>query len=90
MNLTINDAGFRPNNHVVLDPIKNSPLLQRLQYTENEFTKLGQHLRMDEWVKVRQTQQQRRTNAPKINGKNYEYGEEDLQIIPGLQAKIYN
>lgn len=80
----------RPNNHVVLDPLKNSPLLQREGLTENEFTKLGQHLRMDEWVKVRQTQQQRRTNAPKIQGSKYEYKEKDLEIIPGLQAKIYN
>lgn len=80
----------RPNNHLVLDPIDNSPLLQRLGFTENEFTKLGQHLRMDEWVKVRQTQQQRRTNAPKIDGQKYQYTEKDLEILPGLQAKIYN
>lgn len=80
----------RPNNHVVLDPISNSPLLQRLGYTENEFTKLGQHLRMDEWVKVRQSQQQRRTKAPKVEGQSYEYREKELEIIPGLHAKIYN
>lgn len=80
----------RPNNHVVLDPISNSPLLQRSGFTENEFTKLGQHLRMDEWVKVRQTQQQRRTKAPKIEGQSYEYKEKELEIIPGLHAKIYN
>ena len=34
----------RPNNHVTLDPISNSPLMQRLGYTQNEFTRLGQHL----------------------------------------------
>ena len=39
----------RPNNHVVLDPIKNSPLLKKLGLEENEFTKLGQHLTMEEW-----------------------------------------
>ena len=80
----------RPNNHVVLDPINNSPLLKRESLTENEFTKLGQHLRMDEWVKVRQSQQQRRVNQPKIDGSKYEYHAKDLEIIPGLHAKIYN
>lgn len=80
----------RPNNHVKLDPIPNSPLMQRLGYTENEFTRLGQHLTMEEWVKVRQSQQQRRTKAPKIEGQNYEYNPKELEIIPGLHAKIYN
>lgn len=64
--------------------------LNRLGYIENDFTRLGQHLRMDEWVKVRQTRQQRRTNAPKIDGQNYQYADKDLEILPGLQAKIYN
>lgn len=31
---------------MVLDPISDSPLLQRLGLTENVFTKLGQHLTM--------------------------------------------
>lgn len=44
---------------------------------------------MEQWVKVRQSQQQRRTKAPKIEGTKYEYGAKDLEIIPGLQAKIY-
>jgi hypothetical protein len=75
---------------VVLDPISNSPLLQRLGIQENEFTKLGKHLTMEEWVKVRQTQQQRRTKAPKIEGKQYTYAEKDLEVIPGYTAKVYN
>ncbi|KAL5051352.1 hypothetical protein BDW71DRAFT_202533 [Aspergillus fruticulosus] len=49
----------RPNNHVVLDPIPNIPVLQRLGLTSNVFTELGKHLTMKGWVKVRQTQQQR-------------------------------
>lgn len=80
----------RPNNHVLLNPIRNSPLLQRLDLTENEFTKLGQELTMEEWVRVRQSQQQRRTKAPKIDGTRYEYAEKEMEIIPGLQAKVYN
>lgn len=80
----------RPNNHVLLNPIRNSPLLDRLGLTENDFTKLGQQLTMEQWVKVRQSQQQRPTKAPKIEGTNYSYGDKDLEIIPGLQAKVYN
>lgn len=81
----------RPNNHVVLDPITNSPLLNRLGLTSNVFTELGKHLTTAEWVKLRQSQQQRKTTAPQIseNGK-YEYKEKDLEILPGLHAKIHN
>ncbi|KAK3376196.1 hypothetical protein B0T24DRAFT_591877 [Lasiosphaeria ovina] len=81
----------RPNNHVVLDPIQNSPLLNRLGLTTNAFTELGQHLTTEEWVIVRQSQQQRRKVEAKIlPGGKYEYNEKDLEIIPGLTAKIYN
>ncbi|KAF2773455.1 Clavaminate synthase-like protein [Teratosphaeria nubilosa] len=79
----------RPNNHVVLDPIGNSPLLKRLGLEANEFTRLGQRLTMEEWCRVRQTQQQRRNKAPKIEGTKWEYKDKELEIIPGLQAKIY-
>lgn len=80
----------RPNNHVVLDPISNSPLLDRLGLKDNDLTRLGQHLTMEQWVKARQSQQQRRTKAPKIEGQNYEYGEKEMEIIPGLLAKVHN
>lgn len=81
----------RPNNHVVLDPIANSPVLKRLGLRTNAFTELGQHLTMEEWVKLRQTQQQRRTKTPEItkDGK-YFYESKDLEIIPGLHATIHN
>jgi hypothetical protein len=81
---------LRPNNHIVLDPIKNSPLLDRLGLKDNDLTKLGQHLTMEQWVKARQSQQQRRTKAPKIDGQKYEYGEKEMEIIPGLLAKVHN
>jgi hypothetical protein len=85
--LTLN---HRPNNHVILDPIK-SPVLERLGLTSNAFTLLDQHLTMQEWVKARQTQQQRRTQAPEItkDGK-YIYKSKDLEILPGLVAQIHN
>ncbi|EUC40523.1 hypothetical protein COCMIDRAFT_41158 [Bipolaris oryzae ATCC 44560] len=38
----------RPNNNVILDPITTSPLLARLNMTENEFTRLGYHLTMED------------------------------------------
>lgn len=85
------DTSRRPNNHVILDPIKNSPVLNRLGLKSNQFTELGQHLTMEEWVRKRQTQQQRKTKQPKISedGK-YFYDQKDLEIIPGLQAKVHN
>ncbi|BCR87759.1 uncharacterized protein ACHE_40323A [Aspergillus chevalieri] len=81
----------RPNNHVILDPIQNSPLLNELGLTQNAFTELGQHLTTEQWVKVRQTQQQRRRQEAKISddGK-YTYAPKDLEVIPGLHAKVYN
>ena len=45
---------------------------------------------MEQWVKVRQSQQQRRTTAPKIDGQKYEYKDKELEIMPGLHAKVYN
>lgn len=45
---------------------------------------------MEEWVQKRQSQQQRRTKAPKIEGTKYTYGDRELEIIPGLHAKVYN
>lgn len=81
----------RPNNQVLLDPISNSPVLDKLGLKSNAFTELGQHLTMEEWVKLRQMQQQRRTKAPKItkDGK-YFYETKELEIIPGLHAQIHN
>jgi hypothetical protein len=76
---------------VVLDPIQNSPVLKRLGLTTNVFTELGQHLTTEEWVRVRQTQQQRRHRDVNISAEGkYAYKPKDLEIIPGLQAAIYN
>ncbi|KAH8771608.1 hypothetical protein F5883DRAFT_456191 [Diaporthe sp. PMI_573] len=81
----------RPNNHVVLDPLQNSPLLTRLGKATNVFTELGKHLTTEEWVRIRQTQQQRKTPGAKIteDGK-YVHKPEDLQILPGLHATVHN
>ncbi|CAG8961286.1 hypothetical protein HYFRA_00013565 [Hymenoscyphus fraxineus] len=81
----------RPNNHVYLDPITNSPVLQRTEKTSNPFTALGKRITVEEWVKVRQTQQQRRKVPVKIteDGK-YTYDKKDMEILPGLTAMVYN
>jgi hypothetical protein len=82
---------FRPNNHVILDPIANSPVLDRLGLTTNALTELGQHLTTEQWVKVRQTQQQRPNKAANISAEGkYTYDKKDLEILPGLHAKIHN
>ncbi|KAI5863988.1 Clavaminate synthase-like protein [Durotheca rogersii] len=81
----------RPNNHVVLDPIANSPLLRRLGLTTNAFTDLGQHLTTEQWVKARQTQQQRpRVSAQISDDGKYTYAKKDLEILPGLHAVVHN
>ncbi|KAI0146643.1 hypothetical protein BJ166DRAFT_571429 [Pestalotiopsis sp. NC0098] len=81
----------RPNNHVVLDPIANSPVLDRLGLKTNALTELGQHLTTEQWVKVRQTQQQRPNKAATISaGGKYAYDKKDLEILPGLHAEIHN
>lgn len=45
---------------------------------------------MEQWVKARQSQQQRRTKAPKIDGSKYEYSAKEMEIIPGLLATVHN
>ncbi|KAB8073250.1 hypothetical protein BDV29DRAFT_201924 [Aspergillus leporis] len=81
----------RPNNHVILNPIQNSPVLNRQGLTKNVFTDLSVHLTTQEWVKVRQTQQQRRKQDANISADGkYTYAAKTLEIIPGLHAKVYN
>lgn len=46
---------------------------------------------MEEWVKVRQQQQQRKIKGAKITEEGkYVYDPEDLKILPGLHAQIHN
>jgi len=81
----------RPNNDVVLEPIKDSPVLNKLGLTSNDLMLDGKRMTVEQWVKVRQMQQQRRTEVKRIteDGK-YEYEAKALEIVPGLHAKIYN
>ncbi|KAI9732601.1 MAG: hypothetical protein M1834_003937 [Cirrosporium novae-zelandiae] len=81
----------RPNNNVILSPITNSPVLNRLNLRTNDFTNLETPLTTEQWVKLRQTQQQRKVDVQKItpDGK-YIYKEKDLEILPGLHAVIHN
>ena len=67
-------------------------MLKRLGLEQNAFTELGEHLTTEQWVKVRQTQQQRRNRDVTVSsdGKFTYNKPKDLEIIPGLQAKVYN
>jgi isopenicillin N synthase-like dioxygenase len=81
----------RPNNHVILDPIQNSPVLKRLGLMQNAFTDLGLHLTVQEWVKVRQAQQNRRRMDGKLAADGtYTCPADSLEILPGLHAKVYS
>jgi hypothetical protein len=80
-----------PCNHVVLNPIQDSPLLTRLGLLHNPFTDLGLELKTQDWVKVRQAQQNRRRLEGKLAADGtYSCLPSSLEILPGLQAKVYN
>jgi hypothetical protein len=66
--------------------------LNRLGIKENSFTTLGKRITVEEWVKLRQTQQQRRgrTGVKITEDGKYKYDTKDLEILPGLSAKVYN
>jgi hypothetical protein len=50
-----------PANDLVLNTIKESPVLQREGYTQNTFEEGGHPVpRMDEWVVAKQSWQQRK------------------------------
>ena len=79
------------NNQVVLDPIENSPLMQRMGLVSNDFTNLGKHLTMAEWCKSSSKPASsvgprfQRSKAISTNTRRRRW-----KIIPGLHAKVYN
>jgi len=82
----------RPNDTVLMDPISNSPLLNRLNLKTNEFVEAGHnHLTVKEYVKVRQQRQGKLAQAPRVteDGK-FEFAEKGLESFPGVKLKIYN
>jgi len=68
----------RPHNDVVLNTIKDSPLLIREGYTQNELEKAGKVPTMEEWTIKKQTWQQ--------GTGGYKHG---AQIVPGWTEKLY-
>ncbi|KZT02258.1 Clavaminate synthase-like protein [Laetiporus sulphureus 93-53] len=74
----------RPNNDVVLSTIKESPVLQREGYTQNDFEKSGNPVpTMEEWTFAKQKWQRTKDavrNDPKF---------ETAQILPGWSEKVY-
>ncbi|KAF9015818.1 Clavaminate synthase-like protein [Hymenopellis radicata] len=72
----------RPHNDVVLSTVKESPVLQREGYTQNEFEKSGNKVpTMEEWTFAKQSWQRQ---------KGYR-GPEDrtATILPGFKEQIY-
>ncbi|EKM58677.1 uncharacterized protein PHACADRAFT_253164 [Phanerochaete carnosa HHB-10118-sp] len=74
----------RPNNHVTLSTIQDSPVLQREGYTENSFEKGGNPVpTMEEWTFAKQKWQ--RTKGAVRGDPKYE----NAQILPGHSEKHY-
>ncbi|KZT51519.1 Clavaminate synthase-like protein [Calocera cornea HHB12733] len=74
----------RPRNDLVLRTIKDSPLLEREGYTQNEFEKSGHTPpTMKEWTYAKQAWQRA----------DQAYGDEKYrtkEIVPGFQEKVYD
>ncbi|EKM49048.1 uncharacterized protein PHACADRAFT_265878 [Phanerochaete carnosa HHB-10118-sp] len=75
---------LRPNNHVKLCTIKDSPVLEREGYTDNSFEKGGNYVpTMEEWTFAKQKWQ--RTKGTVRGDSKYE----NAQILPGYNEKHY-
>ncbi|KAK4703969.1 hypothetical protein P7C70_g2250, partial [Phenoliferia sp. Uapishka_3] len=68
----------RPHNDVVLNTIKESPVLQRAGFIENQFEKVGSVPTMEEWTVRKQTWQQAKGGY-----------KENAVILPGFQERVY-
>ncbi|KAI0791038.1 Clavaminate synthase-like protein [Abortiporus biennis] len=74
----------RPHNDVVLNTVKESPVLQREGYTQNQFEKIGQKVpTMEEWTFAKQKWQ--RTKNVERDDPKYKTAE----ILPGWNEKLY-
>ncbi|KII91202.1 hypothetical protein PLICRDRAFT_51377 [Plicaturopsis crispa FD-325 SS-3] len=69
----------RPHNDVVLNTIKESPVLQREGFTQNQFEKIGKVPTMEEFTFSKQTWQQ--SSAGYVDG---------ATILPGFNEKLYD
>jgi len=74
----------RPNNDIRLSTVKDSPVLQREGFTENEFEKSGNPVpTMEEWTFAKQ-KWQRTKNVVRSDPKHA-----TAQILPGWNEKVY-
>ncbi|CAL1717374.1 unnamed protein product [Somion occarium] len=74
----------RPNNDVPLATVKESPVLQREGYTQNNFEKTGNPVpTMEQWTFAKQKWQ--RTKGAVRGDPNFE----TAQILPGWNEKVY-
>ncbi|KAH9829357.1 Clavaminate synthase-like protein [Rhodofomes roseus] len=75
----------RPNNDVVLSTVKESPVLQRADSTQNDFEKSSNHVpTMEEWTFAKQ-KWQRTYGAVRGDPKH-----QTAQILPGWNEKVYD
>ncbi|THU77004.1 Clavaminate synthase-like protein [Dendrothele bispora CBS 962.96] len=73
----------RPNNHVRLATVKESPVLQREGYTQNDFEASGNPVpTMEEWTFAKQKWQ--RTKGYTLDSKY-----QNATILPGFKEKPY-
>ncbi|CCM02775.1 uncharacterized protein FIBRA_04883 [Fibroporia radiculosa] len=74
----------RPNNHVRLSTVQDSPVLQREGFTQNDFERSGNPVpTMEEWTFAKQKWQ--RTKNIVRDDPQYE----TAQILPGWREKVY-
>ncbi|KZT51518.1 Clavaminate synthase-like protein [Calocera cornea HHB12733] len=74
----------RPHNDVKLATIKESPVLQRTGYTQNEFESTGNPVpTMEEWTFAKQKWQRSRSYVNRDEHRK-------AVILPGFQEKIYD
>ncbi|KAF5336236.1 hypothetical protein D9758_014365 [Tetrapyrgos nigripes] len=73
----------RPHNDVVLSTVKESPVLQREGYTQNEFEASGNPVpTMEEWTFAKQKWQ-------RTKGYNDDFKHQHATILPGFNEKPY-
>ncbi|KAF8892025.1 Clavaminate synthase-like protein [Mucidula mucida] len=73
----------RPHNDVVLATVKESPVLQREGYTENDFEKSGNPVpTMEEWTFAKQKWQRKAGYRESVEDKT-------ATILPGFKEKVY-
>ncbi|GLA73748.1 hypothetical protein AtubIFM55763_004680 [Aspergillus tubingensis] len=79
------------NDNVYLDPLTNSPVLQRSTSLQNDFTKAGIRMTMGEYSLARQTQNSRCKQPLTVHADGrFEWDPKDLEAKGGLKVTYYD